>query len=396
MRSPRPYTASILAILAFTSSLALADQPATSSHNLGHSDIRTQQAARESASGRTQELQSLYKRWQNAPAGERAKLREQLLGKAEQRRQLLAELAQSHPEEVLRVTMPTAKQAGMPPEVAAKLEQQLELEGELEVAYEDYENGEHQLRHFLKTPFGERFELRLAKAQREWRSGLRVRAQGWLLESADAANAPVQGDLVVNDDDSGLLLLADGATTSSAGSDLAYAMPNTLGAQRTLAILVNFQDAPGNQTWTTSQANSLLFGSGGVSDYFKENSTQQTWLSGSVAGWYTIPLSSTVCDGFAIEQYAKSAAQAAGFNLTQYDRFVYIFPKNACGYAGMAQVGAFPSSTWINGSMILHTVAHELGHNLGLQHAHALDCGDTTLGSTCSSQAYGDTLDVMG
>lgn len=371
---------------------------ATSEQAAAHPDIPSPQAARESASSRSQELLSLYKRWQKAPASERSQLHEELLGKAEQRRQLLTELAQSHPEEVLRVTVPTDKQKDMPPEVTAKLEQHLELEGELEVVYEDYESEEPKLRHFLKTPFGDRFEMRLAKAQREWRSGLKVRAQGWLLANADGASAPVQGDLVVNDDDSGLLLLAAGTTTSTStdGSDLAYAMPNALGAQRTLAILVNFQDDPSNKPWTTSQANSLMFGSGGVSDYFKENSSQQTWLTGSVAGWYTIPVSSTVCDGFAIEQHAKSAAQASGFNLANYDRFVYIFPKNACGYAGMAQVGAFPSSTWINNSMILHTIAHEMGHNLGLQHAHALDCGDTTMGSTCTSQAYGDTLDVMG
>ncbi|WP_332775436.1 Ig-like domain-containing protein, partial [Polaromonas sp.] len=33
---------------------------------------------------------------------------------------------------------------------------------------------------------------------------------------------------------------------------------------------------------------------------------------------------------------------------------------------------------------------------LGLHHAHALDCGDTTLGSSCTAQEYGDTLDIMG
>jgi hypothetical protein len=396
----------LLASLATTTAATAASEPAVDQQQAAaHPDIPSLQAARESASGRSQELLSLYKRWKKAPASERSQLHEELLGKAEQRRQLLTELAQSHPEEVLRVTVPTDKQMDMPPEVVAKLEQHQELEGELEVVYEDYESGEHKLRHFLKTPFGERFELRLANAQRQWRSGLNVRAQGWLLPSADGPSAPIQGDLVVNDDDSGLVLLAKGTTgstsgttttTTTTGSDLAYAMPNTLGAQRTLAILVNFQDDPGNKPWTTDQVNTQIFGSGGVSDFFKENSSQQTWLTGSVAGWYTIPVSSTVCDGSAIEQNARSAAQASGYNLSQYDRFVYIFPKNACGYAGMAQVGAWPSAAWINNSMILHTIAHEMGHNLGLQHAHALDCGDTTLGSTCSSQEYGDTLDVMG
>jgi hypothetical protein len=379
----------MLCVLALHAGLAFAAAP-----NAAQTDIRSLPAAREAASTQTTELLGLHKRLQKAASGERAQLRDQLLGQAEQRRQLLLELAQSHPEEVLRVAIPEDKQKGMPAEVVAKLEQRLELEGELEVLYEDYEDGSAKLRHFLNTPFGDRFELRLAKAQREWRSGLNVRAQGVLLEHAEAG-APIQGDLVVNDDDSGLLLLADGANTSTTSDELAFTMSNTLGAQRTLAIMVNFQDAPSDKPWTSSQVNSLVFGD--VSNFFKENSSQQTWLTGNVAGWYTIPVSSAVCSGSDIANYAKQAAQSGGYNLSNYDRFVYFFPKNnACGYSGMAQVGSFPSSTWINGSLTVSTVGHEMGHNLGLHHSHALDCGDTTLGSSCSAQEYGDTLDIMG
>jgi len=392
MRLSKPYATSLLCILALNAGIAFSAPPADATRAL--SETRTLPAAREAASSNTTELLGLHKRLQKAATSERAQLREQLIGKAEQRRQLLLELAQSHPEEVLRVAIPEDKQKGMPAEVVAKLEQRLELDGELEVVYEDYEDGPAKLRHFLKTSFGERFELRLAKAQREWRSGLSVRAQGVLLEHTEAG-APIQGDLVVNDDDSGLLLLADGTNTSTAGGELAFAMSNTLGAQRTLAIMVNFQDAPSDKPWTTSQVNSLVFGE--VSNFFKENSSQQTWLTGSVAGWYTIPVNSTVCSGSDIANYAKQAAQSGGYNLSNYDRFVYFFPKNnACGYSGMAQVGSFPSSTWINGSLTVSTVGHEMGHNLGLHHSHALDCGDTTLGSSCSAQEYGDTLDIMG
>ena len=389
MRTPRPFTAALLTALTLGSGLALASQDHAAAHSHAPSASQNIRETGESASVASSELLGLYKRWQKAPAAERAKLQSQLLGKAEQRRQLLAELAKTQPEQVLRLAIPAEQQRGMPAELLAQVEQPVALDGELEVLYVDYDNGQHQLRHVLKTPFGERFELRLANAQREWRSGLKVRAQGLLLESRGNA---VAGDLVVNEADSGLLL-ADGGNGS--GGETAFDLPNTTGAQRTLAIMVNFQDKPADKPWTTTQANSLVFGD--VSNFLRENSAQQTWLTGDVAGWYTIPVNSSVCDGFAIEQQGKAAAQAAGYVLSNYDRFLMIFPQNsACGYSGMGQVGAWPSTSWIHNSLTLRTVAHELGHNLGLYHARAMDCGDTTLGSSCTTQEYGDTLDIMG
>lgn len=342
----------------------------------------------DAARTRTEALVALHKRWQQAAGNARASLGRQLLEQAEQRHQALRELASQQPGEALRLMIPEQRQSGMPAEVLARLEQPVELDGTLEVIYEDYEDGA-RLRHFLKTGFGERFELHLAKRHKEWRSGVPVRAQGWLLEGDRQAS--VQGDLLLGDDEQGLLLADDGTGSGS----LAYEMPNTKGAQRTLTVLVNFQDKPNDKPWTTSQASTLVYGT--VNEFIKENSAQQTWLTGQVAGWFTIPVNSTVCDGFAIERHAKEAAAAAGHNLSQYDRFIFAFPQNsACGYSGMGQVGALPSSSWIHNSLILRTVAHELGHNLGLYHAHATDCGDTTLGNSCSNQEYGDTVDIMG
>lgn len=387
MRSFRPRFVPSLALAALFASIA----PSLVLADTAPSSPDAQTAADASASTRTEELVNVVKRWKNADANQRAQLQSQLSGAVEQRRSQLEELIRTKPAEVLRVAIPEDKQKDMPPEVIARLEQRLDLEGELEVFYEDYEDGSHKLRHTLKTDFGERFELHFAEARREWRSGLKVRAQGWMLERS-GDNGGIQGDIALTDDDNGLLLADDGTTTTA---PILADLPNTKGAQRTLAILVNFQDAPTVKPWTASEVNSMVFGS--VSDFFKENSSQQTWLTGNVAGWYTIPVSSNSCDGFAIQNGAKAAAQAGGYNLANYDRFVYIFPQNsACGYSGMGQVGAFPSSAWIHNSMTLRTIGHEMGHNLGLYHAHSRDCGSTTLGSTCTNQDYGDTVDIMG
>src|SRR5207244_1214761 len=100
--------------------------------------------------------------------------------------------------------------------------------------------------------------------------------------------------------------------TSTGGSSL-----NTLGEQKTVVMLVNFQNDPANRPWTFDQ---VLSAYSTVSDFLKENSYQQTWLSTAVVGWYILPLDNSTCDNLSIASYANSAATAAGVNLSAYTR----------------------------------------------------------------------------
>ncbi len=118
---------------------------------------------------------------------------------------------------------------------------------------------------------------------------------------------------------------------------------NTLGEQRTLLILINFQDKPTTQPFTL---NSARFVFDRTSQFFWENSYQRTWLTGDVVGYYTIALNSSVCDTSQIASLAKQAATTAGVNVSAYRRYVYVFPKNSCGWLGSATFGGFEA--WIN------------------------------------------------
>ncbi|MDC7708640.1 NEW3 domain-containing protein [Vogesella indigofera] len=250
---------------------------------------------------------------------------------------------------------------------------QVELEGELEVLHEDdFKNKKSRTRHFLNSKSGERYELKAKGRFPHLLSGSKIRVKG-------------------TQDGNQLALDSSGGTNLQV---LAQPSLTRMGAQKTAVFLVTYQDNP-VQPMTASAVQDLLFNT--VNNFYRENSYQQAWLSGTVFGWYTIPVPSSNCDVYAISNAAKNAALAAGADLSAYTNFVYMFPKSACfTWAGLADIGGNPSNAWINGSFTLRTVGHELGHTFGLLHAQALNCDVSPIASNCNSITYGDPADIMG
>src|SRR3990167_9305922 len=356
----------------------------------GAANAASEQAVdRQQAAALTEQLLKLQQRLDKAGSAERPRLLLQLEQQAAQRQQLLAELAEHDPAAALRASLPEVQQNKLARQLLDTLERPLQVEGTLEVRYEDFPDGSHHLRHFLETPFGERFELSFAKDAPRHGNGKRVRLDGVLFGQAQAGR---DGVLALEDGDSGVVWLDNAGSNTTLDGSVVPSVEYSLGEQRSLMILVNFSDNTA-QPWTTAQAKGMF---DTLDAYIRENSAGRSWLSGAVSGWHTIALSSTVCDSYSLRNQARYAASQNGYNLSNYDRFIYVFPKNACGYAGSGSVGGKPTDTYINGLFDLHNLAHEFGHNLGLDHAHALECGATTLGSSCSSVVYGDSMDVLG
>jgi len=272
--------------------------------------------------------------------------------------------------------------------------QQIQLEGQLEIVHQDFEDGHGRFVYTLMQADGTRVQLQFVKhPPTHLLTGDQVLANGQL--------------------SNGTLTLYSGSTsltkTTGAGKNPppsppspSIPVPNTFGVQSVLVILVNFQDDI-VEPYTVADAQNAFFVS--ANNFIQENSYAQTSLTGTVVGWYTIPDSVSACNTSQIATDAQNAAVAAGVNLANYTRYLYMFPQdNACGFAGASNVGGNPSQSWINGTtgpggttLSTHIIDHELGHAFGLWHSHLYDCGTTA--TICSSPAideYGDIIDTMG
>jgi hypothetical protein len=235
--------------------------------------------------------------------------------------------------------------AAAAPVVAAQPD---EVDGELQVRVEDAAGGA-RLRHYVRRPDGSQIELLIAGEPPDLQTGTRVRVRGRLNRDA---------------------LTVDSRANLTAMS--APIVANTFGNQKTLVILVNFQNNP-SQPYSVADAQNVAFSQS--SSFYLENSYQQTWLTGAVAGWFTIPMDGNTCNVDQIATLAEQAATAAGIDVASYPHRIFGFPDNpGCSWWGLGDVGGNPSRAWVTGAFTLKVVAHEFGHNLGDRHSNYINC----------------------
>jgi hypothetical protein len=321
----------------------------------------------------TNALVNLHGQQVKAGGPAKAAILTRLQNVAATRYQLLAAAVEADPGALLKVALPASFRRGFPAALRRYLEEEIDLDGNLEVLHEDRAQGSRYV--YKLESLGQEYSLHFKKEPpTHLTSGARVRVRGVRLNNAIALES------------------ARGAVQT-----LAAVAPDALSDQSTLVILVNFRNHP-VQPYDGEFAAQLFFNT--TSDFFFENSYQQTYLNGVVKGWYTIdmdnPTSDATCNYSQISNLADRAAASAGVVLSDYRRKVYAFPQSGCGWWGLGTIGGNPSRAWINGTLQLRVAAHEIGHNLGLYHSHSLDCGTDPVGGACSAHEYGDTLDTMG
>jgi len=249
----------------------------------------------------------------------------------------------------------------------------VDLTGDLVVMYaDDFVHHRSEAMYMLTDHVsGQTMRLRFDddRMTRGLKTGSRVRVKGRVRESE--VTLPANGESI---------------------QTVAAASVTVAGQRNAVVIIVNFQNAAND--CTTSAASNLMFGAASsVDGLYQEMSGGGVWFTGKVAGPYTINFSNAgSCDYNGWASAADAAATAAGVNLSQFQHKIYVLPKNnPCSWAGLGTVGGSPSRAWIGINDMPDVYAHELGHNLGMQHSSTDANNDGT--TDCE---YCDNSDIMG
>jgi PKD repeat protein len=254
-----------------------------------------------------------------------------------------------------------------------------QLEGTVEALYaDDFDTGGSERVYHLLTAEGERLPLAFPQGPaRTYRTGEHLLIRGRMNDD---------GRLAVESAEA-----SPGLSAESAG--LALSSWST-GPKRVLLIRYNFHDDT-SQPYSDATSQNVMFGAAGsVAAFYAESSYGVTTQTGSITPWVTVSTNKpTTCDISAYTD-ATTLAKAAGYDSSTYDFTVYVFPHIPCGWAGLGVVGG--SGAWINQALSTYVVAHEVGHNYGLMHAHSRSCSGLSIGPSCTESEYGDPFDTMG
>lgn len=361
------------------------------------------------------------------------------------RAELLRSLMQSDPGQVRSVMLPTAVAARLllaDPANDAYIEHEASSSGDLRaLEVDDFQDNSGARVYTLHVPSA------ASNLSLHPLSGSNL--QGLLHRSVTVTGVQLGTDLLAETVEPALPDLTRTNLSSAPGSITLHAAAvvpasnasltcSTTGQQRTAVLLLQFPNNtpafPGSYGTAAWWQQAITGSDHSVNALWAEMTAGGTYATVDVYGPITLSQSYGCADYMALRSAALTSASNT-IDLSRYTRIVLGFPASSCSFGGLANIGCNGADTLIPHPYsvvwmpivttytmttgVWASLSHELGHNLGLNHANTLDFGTVSLGpidfqetnpgvvnGTGSSTAagtvtaidteYGDVFSVMG
>lgn len=298
----------------------------------------------------------------------------------EQRKVIMSKLAYENPQEFLNKAMTPDLRNSFPEDQRGLIEEKVDLTGTLVPYHSDnFEDRVAKTGYFIQTSDSTiSISFDAMPSEESLGSAEKVLISGYMLGN----------HIVAKKSDIQILTTAVDTTTA-------------VGDKRYVVLPINFTDDR-STPYTKTEMLKFLFCIPSCDEslrtYYRKVSDRKINISGQVSAvWLQSPFKEDeVCNNSDVDNLLSWAKGKVPIAFTPYTNgVIFVYSHNGCNWGGMGTIGGSPSIALI-GEYDLRILSHEIGHNLGINHA-------STLGRDCLKDPfcrdideYGDGADTMG